>query len=165
MSYALSAFAGLLRWLTPDWSAPPLLVAMDATPIRNRWIILTISGLDKKRAIPVAWDKPAWSPIWAQRWRALAPAFPPGVRVLGLTNRGLYAPELFESIRQLGAHPVIRGNGDGGVLVASCTEWQALQDLVPCPNTRGEGQCRVFKTNTLECTVLAVWACGRRGWC
>jgi hypothetical protein len=74
LSYALSAFAGLLRWLTPDWSAPPLLVAMDATPLRNRWIILTISGLDKKRAIPVAWDKPAWSPIWAQRWRALAPA-------------------------------------------------------------------------------------------
>jgi hypothetical protein len=118
--------------------------------------------LNKKRAIPVAWDKPAWNPIGAQRWRALAPAFPPDGRVLGLTDRGLDSPEWFESIRQLGAHPVMQTDGDGRVLVAGGAEWQALQDLVPCPNTRGEGRCRVIRINTLECTVLAVWACGRR---
>jgi hypothetical protein len=86
-------------------------------------------------------------------------------RVLGLTDWGLDLPEWFESIRQLGAHPVMQTGGDGRVLVAGGAEWQALQDLVPCPNTRGEGRCRVFRINTLECTVLAVWACGRRGWC
>jgi hypothetical protein len=63
-----SCFAGLLRWIATDWSAPTWLLAMDATPIRNRWIILTVSVLDKKRAIPVAWrvvawDKQAWNPI------------------------------------------------------------------------------------------------------
>jgi hypothetical protein len=138
---------------------------MDATTIRNRWMILTISVLYKKRAIPVAWrvlawDEQAWNPIWGQLLRALAPAFPPGVRVLVLTNRGLYSPKLFEAIRQSGAHPMMRVNGDGGVLVASGAEWQTLQDLVPCPDTRWKGQCRVFKTNPLECTVLAVWGCG-----
>jgi len=95
-----SCLAALLRGITPDWSAPTLLLAMDTTPIRNRWIIRTVSVLDKKRAIPVAWrelawDKQAWNPIWKQLLSALAPAFPPGVRVLVFADRGLYAPELF----------------------------------------------------------------------
>lgn len=73
---------------------------MDTTTIRNRWIILTVSVLYKKRAIPVAWrvlawDKRAWNPIWKQLLSALAPAFPPGVRVLVFADRGLYAPQLF----------------------------------------------------------------------
>ena len=104
------------------WSAPTLLLALDTTPIRNRWIILTVSVLYKKRAIPVAWrvlarDKQAWNPIWKQLLSALAPAFPPGVRVLVFADRGLYSPELFVYLQQFGVHPMIRVNGDCGVLV------------------------------------------------
>jgi hypothetical protein len=63
-----SCFAGLSRWMTPDWSRPILLLAIDATTIRNRWVILTVGVLYKQRAIPVAWrvlawDKQAWNPI------------------------------------------------------------------------------------------------------
>jgi hypothetical protein len=128
-----SCFAGLLRWMTTDWSAPNLLLALDTTTLRNRWIILTVSVLYKKRAIPVAWrvlawDKQAWNPIWNQLLSALAPAFPPGVRVL----------------------------------VEGSTEWQVLQALAPCPDTHWNGRCRVFKTNSLDCTVLALWAVGMR---
>ena len=160
-----SCFAGLLRWMTTDWSAPNLLLALDTTTLRNRWIILTVSVLYKKRAIPVAWrvlawDKQAWNPIWKQLLSALAPAFPPRVRVLVFADRGLYSPELFEYIRQLGAHPAMRVNGDGGVLVEGSTEWQMLQELVPSPDTHWNGRCRVFKTNSLDCTVLALWAAG-----
>ena len=162
-----SCFAGLLRWMTTDWSAPNLLLALDTTTLRNRWIILTVSVLYKKRAIPVAWrvlawDKQAWNPIWKQLLSALAPAFPPRVRVLVFADRGLYSPELFEYIRQLGAHPAMRVNGDGGVLVEGSTEWQMLQELVPSPDTHWNGRCRVFKTNSLDCTVLALWAVGMR---
>jgi len=128
-----SCFAGLLRWMTTDWSAPNLLLALDTTTLRNRWIILTVSVLYKKRAIPVAWrvlawDKQAWNPIWKQLLSALAPAFPPRVRVL----------------------------------VEGSTEWQMLQALAPCPDTHWNGRCRVFKTNSLDCTVLALWAVGMR---
>jgi len=119
--------------MTTDWSAPNLLLALDTTTLRNRWIILTVSVLYKKRAIPVAWrvlawDKQAWNPIWKQLLSALAPAFPPGMRVL----------------------------------VEGSTEWQVLQALAPCPDTHWNGRCRVFKTNSLDCTVLALWAVGMR---
>jgi hypothetical protein len=130
-------FAGLLRWITTDWSRPTVLLAMDTTTIRNRWIILTIRVLYKKRAIPVAWrvlpwHKQKWNPIWKQLLRALAPAFPSGVQVLVLANRGLYAPELFAYIRQVGAHPLMQMGGDGKVLIDGSSEWQALRNLSPC---------------------------------
>ena len=162
-----SCFAGLSRWMTPDWSRPILLLAIDATTIRNRWVILTVGVLYKQRAIPVAWrvltwDKQEWNPIWEQLLGALAPAFPPNVQVLVLADRGLYSPELFESIRQLGAHPLMRVNGDGGVLVEGSSEWKVLRELASCPDTQWSGRCRVFKTNPLECTVLAMWACGMK---
>jgi len=110
---------------------------MDTTTIRNRWIILTIRVLYKKRAIPVAWrvlpwHKQKWNPIWKQLLRALAPAFPSGVQVLVLANRGLYAPELFAYIRQVGAHPLMQMGGDGKVLIDGSSEWQALRNLSPC---------------------------------
>ena len=136
-------------------------------PALSPWIILSISVLYKGRAIPVAWrvlrkSKQEWNPIWEQLLSVLAPAFPEGVQVLVLADRGLYSPGLFAYIRQLGAHPLMRVNGDGGVLVEGGTEWQMLHDLVPCPDTHWKGRCRVFKTNSLDATVLAVWARGMR---
>ena len=62
-----SCFATLLHWITTGWSAPVLLLAMDATTIRDRWIVLSIRVLYKKRAVPaawrvLAWDKQTWNP-------------------------------------------------------------------------------------------------------
>jgi hypothetical protein len=82
--------------------------------------------------------------------------------VLVLADRGVYSPELFRYIQQLGAHPLMRVNGDGGVRVAGSPEWQVVRELVPCAGTRWKGRCRVFKTNSLDCTVLALWACGMK---
>ena len=162
-----SCFAGLLRWATTGWSRPTLLLAMDATTISNRWSILNVSVLYKQRAIPVAWrvlpwHKQKWNPLWKQLLGALAPAFPPDVQVLVLADRGVYSPELFAYIRQLGAHPLMPMGGDGRVLVEGSSAWQVSHELAPCLGTQWKGRCRVFKTNTLECTVLTLWARGMK---
>ena len=74
----------------------------------------------------------------------------------------MYSPELFTYIRQLGAHPLMRVNGDGKVLIEGSSEWQVLRELVPCPATQWKGRGRVFKTNPLACTVLTLWGRGMR---
>ena len=55
---------------------------------------------------------------------------------------------------------MMRVNGGGGVLGAGRPEWQMVQELVPCPDTHWKGRCRVLKTNSLDCTVWAIWAVG-----
>jgi hypothetical protein len=97
-----ACFAGLLRWITTHWSQPTWLLAMDATTISNRWIILSVSVLYKQRAIPVAWQvlpwhKQKWNPLWEPLLRALALAFPTKVQGLALADRDLYSPEWFAS--------------------------------------------------------------------
>jgi hypothetical protein len=115
---------------------------MDATTISNRWIILSVSGLYKPRAIPVAWrvlpwHKPQWNPLWEPWLCALAPAFPPNGQGFVLADRGVYSPEWFAW--QLGAHPLMRINGDGGVCGEGASAWQVLRELVPCADTPWKG--------------------------
>ena len=74
-------FAALLAWVLRGWAGDQLAVALDATTLGTRFVVLAISVVYRACAIPVAWvvlpatAKGAWKPHWlATPTEAQAPA-------------------------------------------------------------------------------------------
>ena len=90
-------FAALLRWIVRLWTSPHkcLALALDATTLKQRFTVLSISVLYQQRAIPVAWtiipaNRPgSWQPYWEALLEALRDAIPKGWTVLVCADRGL----------------------------------------------------------------------------
>jgi hypothetical protein len=67
-----SCFAPLLRWIVRLWEQGDhqMALVLDATTLRERWTILSISVVLRSCAIPVAWkvlrghEKGSWRPHW-----------------------------------------------------------------------------------------------------
>ena len=63
-----TCFAPLLQWILKDWPCPRLAVALDATSLFDRLVVLSISIVYRGTAIPVAWKvlrgnvKHPWGP-------------------------------------------------------------------------------------------------------
>ena len=103
-------FAPLLRWVL-GWWAPGerrLALALDATSLGDRFVVLAVSVVYRGCAIPVAWhvlpaNRPgAWRPHWERLLAALAGAVPGDWQVLVLADRGLYARWLYRAIQARG---------------------------------------------------------------
>ena len=118
-----TCFAPLLRWLLSWWPAdePRIVIALDASTLKKRFTVLCISVVYRGCAIPVAWkivgaeEKGSWQPIWISLLSHLQASVPSTWTVLVLTDRGLYAPWLFEHIVKCGWHPFMRINKQGNV--------------------------------------------------
>ena len=88
-------FAPLLAWVLGWWEGSQLALALDATPLGQRFVVLAISVVYRGGAIPVAWavlpagQKPAWRPVWQRLRRRLRAAIPRSKRVIVLADRGL----------------------------------------------------------------------------
>lgn len=110
-----SCFGDLLAWCVelgnPD---DPLVIALDASNLRDRFTVLAISVVYSGTAIPVAWHiqqadaKGEWRVIWNRLLDHLAGQIPAERTVYALTDRGLQSPELFHHLQQMGWHPVMR---------------------------------------------------------
>lgn len=163
-----TCFAPLLRWAIAGYSGQQLALALDATHLGDRFIVLAVSVVYRGCAIPVAWtivtaqDKHAWRGDWLRMVRQLRPAVPPDWTVIVLADRGLYAPWLFRRIVRLGWHPFLRINTGGTFRPAGCARFWPLTTFAPAPGARGEGQGTAFKTKDrrLDCTLLVYWAEG-----
>lgn len=109
-----TCFAPLLGWVLRWWRGDSLPLAIDATAHGDRVVALVVSVLYRGCAIPVAWAiLPAntageWMGPILRLLRQLAPAVPPEVPVLVLTDRGLWSRRLWKRIRDLGWHPLMR---------------------------------------------------------
>ena len=109
-----TCFAPLLGWVVSGWQGTQLALAIDATTLGQRFVVLAVSAVYRGCAIPVAWvvlpagAKHAWRREWLCLLRRLRPAIPPGWTVIVLADRGLYAPWLFRRITRLGWHPFLR---------------------------------------------------------
>jgi len=169
-----TCFAPLLSWVLSWWSGTQLAIALDATTLGSRFVVLAISVLYRGCAIPVAWvvleagKKQAWRREWLRMLRQLRPAVPRGWTVIVLADRGLYARWLFRRIVRLGWHPFLRINNGGTFRPEGSPVYRPLRSLVPEVGTQWSGRGTAFKGRgrQLECTLLARWDAGHQDqWC
>src|SRR3989449_471184 len=83
-----TCFPVLLGWVVSWWHGTQLALALDATALGTRFVVLAVSVVYRGCAIPVAWvvlpanTKHAWRREWLRLLRPLGPAIPPGKRVI-----------------------------------------------------------------------------------
>ncbi|HYQ91064.1 MAG TPA: endonuclease, partial [Candidatus Competibacteraceae bacterium] len=163
-----TCFAPLLAWVLSLWEGTQLALALDATPLGDRFTVLVISVVYRGCAIPIAWTvltanvEKAWRPEWLRMLRQIYRAVPPTGTVLVLADRGWYARWLFRRITRLGWHPFLRINTGGTFRPTGEQQGVPLKTLVPSPGCQWAGTGVAFKgrQRRLRCTLLARWEPG-----
>lgn len=161
-------FVPLLQWVVSRWRGTQLALALDATTLGDRFVVLAISVVYRGCAIPVAWtvlaagEKHAWRREWLRMLRLLHPAVPATWTVLVLADRGLYARWLYRRIVRVGWHPFLRINRGGTFRPTGKARFVALSTFVPQVGTSWCGSGTAFATCPLACTLLARWEDGHQ---
>ncbi|MGH9434151.1 MAG: transposase [Terriglobia bacterium] len=169
-----SCFAPLLAWVLRDWVGDDLAIALDATTLGERFVVLAISVMYRSCAIPVAWvvlpavAKGAWKPHWLGLLQRFKSVVPPRLRVIVLTDRGLYAKWLFKAIVALGWHPFLRINtNNADFKPEGGRDYLPLGSLLDGVGSSYGGRGTMFRSTEarLDCTLLAAWGEGyEEGW-
>jgi hypothetical protein len=161
-------FAPLLRWVLRDWPGRFLPLALDATTLGTRFVVLAVSVAYRGTAIPVAWAvlpalaKQSWREPWLQLLRQVGGAVPEGYTVVALTDRGLWARWLFDGIREVGWHPLMRVSAAGSFRPRGWAHFRRLAGFAPRAGLRWAGRGTAFATPAcqLACTLVAWWGAG-----
>lgn len=160
-----TCFGPLMRWILQGWSPEEkrLALAADASTLGTRFTVLVISVVYRGCGIPVAWKvveattKGAWKPHWQNLLTALKDSVPTDWFVVVTTDRGLYADWLYQQIQSQRWHPFMRINDQGQFRLPSEQQFRPLNTLVTEVGKSWSGRVRCFKTNPLDCTLLARW--------
>jgi hypothetical protein len=156
-------FGGLLAWVVSAWAPGEqrLALALDATCLGQRLVVLAVSVVYRGCAIPIAWQVlPATAPgAWRPHWLALLAQVhglvPDAWLVLVLADRGLFAAWLFGAIQQQGWHPFLRINSGGKCRPVGASEFRPLLSLLPAAGQAWSGPVVCFKRAQLPATLLA----------
>jgi Transposase DDE domain len=163
-----SCFAPLLAWVLRWWEGTQLALAVDATTLGQRFVVLVVSVVYRGCAIPVAWtvlpatEKHAWRGEWLRMLRQVRAVVPRRFFVIVLADRGLYARWLFRRIVRLGWHPLLRVNTGGSFRPTKSVQYCPFREVVPQPGTQWVGTGTAFQgpRRRLNCTLLARWEAG-----
>lgn len=158
-------FAPLLKWILSIWNSEEkwLPLAIDATYVGQHFTVLSLHVLYQGCGIPIAWkivkgtEKGSWKPYWQNLFRSLLDAIPDDWQVIVSADRGLYADWLFDEICALNWHPFLRINHQGTYQIPEEEEWKCLNTVVPKKGMSWSGNVTCFKSNPLDCTLLARW--------
>jgi hypothetical protein len=160
-------FAPLLGWVLSWWTGTQLALAIDATSLGTRFVVLAVSVVDRGCAIPVAWtvlpaDRPrAGRREWLRMLRLLRPAVPAGFTVIVRADRGLYARWLYRRIVRLGWHPFLRVNAGGTFRPTGAARSAPLWSFAAAGGAwAGTGTAFQGPDRRLSCTLLVRWAEG-----
>lgn len=91
----MECFVPLLGWVLSWWEGTQLALAIDATTLGERIVVLAVSVVYRGCAIPVGWvilpagEPHAWKHEWLRLLRCLRPAIPTTMTVIVLADRGL----------------------------------------------------------------------------
>ncbi len=127
-------------------------LALDATTMGNKFVVLSINVLLAGCGIPIAWsivkaNQPgSGKPHWQKLIRQIKEAIPTVWTVIVPADRRLYAPWLYQVIVEAGWHPFLRINQQGLVKIFPHGQWQPLDALVSAPGQSWSGQVVCFKT-------------------
>jgi hypothetical protein len=158
-----TCFVPLISWILSLWPADEkrLALAADASTLSDRFTVLAISIVYRGCGIPIAWkilkatEPGSWKPHWQKLLSQIKGSIPADWFVILATDRGLYADWLYKDIVSLGWHPFMRINQTGLFRRSGQKSWQSLNTLVPEIGQSFKGFVTCFKTNSLECTLLA----------
>ncbi len=158
-------FNRLVLWVLSWWSGNEkrLAIAMDASSLGERFVVLAISIVCRGCAIPVAWvvikaaEPGKWQPHWERLFKQVEETIPSDWVVIVLADRGLYADWLFRLIVDMKWHPFLRINKGGTFCKAGSSQFLPLAILLPTTNCAWSGKGQCFKSNPLDCTLLACW--------
>jgi hypothetical protein len=163
-----TCFAPLLGWVVEDWPNRQLPIALDASTLGDQFVVLCISVVYRGCAVPVAWrillatESSPWRDEWIKLLNQFKGVVPSGWTVLALTDRGLWAPWLYQAIVDLHWHPFMRINRGGTFRPDGKTQFQPLKYFAPKEGSRWRGRGTAFATpgRHLQCTLLAWWGRG-----
>jgi hypothetical protein len=158
-------FAPLVRWILSLWPATQkrLALALDATCLKDCFVVLTISIVYRGCAIPVAWTvlpantKGAWKDHWLNLLQVLHAGIPSDWFVLVMADRGLYAKWLYGEIVRNGWHPFLRINKDGTYRPQGKSNFRPLVFASPRVGACWTGHVTCFRKHPLDCTLLTRW--------
>lgn len=160
-------FAPLLGWILARWSAdiPRLALALDATHLRQDFIVLAVCVVYNGCSLPVAWkiirsdQKGSWQAHWEGLLAQIRPAIPVGWQIVVLADSGLYARWLYHQIVSYGWHPYLRLSGYGYFRPLASPRWRPLLSACRQGGAVRRWQAVCFKTRQtqLRCTLLAWW--------
>lgn len=157
-----------VAWVLAGWQGQQLALALDATALGNRFVVLAISVVYRGCAVPVAWkilqatEKHPWRPEWLALLAPFHQRVPRHWTVIVLADRGLYAKWLFEAMTALGWHPFLRVNLQGTFRPQGHRSRVPFTTLVPTVGRSWQGRGIAFngKKNRLSCTLLGRWSEG-----
>jgi len=158
-------WAPWLAWILDGWSGRQLAIALDATSLGQRFVVLVISVVYRGCGVPVAWkvlranEKHPWKPEWLSLLKQFRCLLPDGWMVIVLADRGLYANWLYKAIVDLKWHPFLRVNTGGSFRPKGWYHWIPFSIFIPTKGSHWEGMGTAFggvKTQ-LNCTLLANW--------
>ncbi len=163
-------FQPLLKWVLAWWdpSEHRLALALDATTLGDRFVVLALSVLYRGCAIPIAWkvfafdQQSEWKPEWLALLDHFQEVIPADWLVVVLADRGLYADWLFTAIRKLGWHPYLRINANGKYRAAGSSQFLPLSLLADQVGCHWVVRVTCFKNKPVEGTLLVAWEDGYR---
>ena len=164
-------FAYLLKWILSYWQTQgkELLLSLDATTLGTRFVVLAIAVMYRGSALYIAWvvlpatKKGSWKGPWLNLVAKLKGQLPADWQVMVLSDRGLYAPWLYQAIRANGWHPFMRIRCGGTFCSRGSKDFKALKCLAPQVGCFWSGKVTLFKHNPLICSLLVAWEAGYEG--
>lgn len=159
-------FAALLHWVLAWWPADaPLLLALDATLHHDQLAAIVLSVVVDGSALPVAWAIGpanqrtfAWGAPTQQLFAALAGVVPADRLVLVTADRGFWSPALWQSVRALGWHPLLRVRPDAVFCPDGGVRRPAKALVQPGEEWIGTGVLFRHHAVRLPVTLVACWA-------
>lgn len=158
-----ACFAPLLRWILRSWQDERVVLAMDATYLKDRFIVLAISVLVDGCAIPIAWHvrradaRGEWNPIWYELFEQIAPILS-GYEVYMLADSGLRSKAVFERVKARGWHNVMRIYPQGNYRLRGTDQWRPLKELARRGMSPKVIQVDCYKGDPISCTLIVMWA-------
>ena len=167
-----ACFAPLLGWVLAWWHGETLPLAVDATALSDRLVVLAVSVLYRDTAIPVAWHvteatRPgSWIDPLAAWLAALAPAVPSTQTVVVAADRGLWSPRLWDAIRSHGWHPLLRIQATAVFRPRGGKRGRAAA-LAPGPGHAWVGRGTAFTDapRRKDATLIVTWAADQAAPC
>lgn len=162
-----ACFAPLLSWVLSKFSgqSKQVVLALDASYLKDRFVILAVSVVVAGCAIPVAWHiqeserQGSWHPLWEDLLACLKPGIPADWTVFVLSDSGLYSKRLFDYLSQrMPCHPLMRIDGSQGLFQRKGRkQWRPIRALVHQGMAPLALSGRCFKGKPLDCTLVLQW--------